>query len=107
MLHPQAQAFLDLIAFKGIPPMHMLPPQDARRFYRERRAVTQPEPSEVAEVRGLSAEGPHGAIPLRMYRPRQSQAGDRLPVLVYYHGGGWVIGDLDTHDVLCRSLCNQ
>ncbi|RYZ00448.1 MAG: alpha/beta hydrolase [Comamonadaceae bacterium] len=43
---------------------------------------------------------------MRLYRPAGSQAADMLPVLVYYHGGGWVIGDLDTHDVLCRALCN-
>ncbi|RYY91327.1 MAG: alpha/beta hydrolase [Comamonadaceae bacterium] len=47
-----------------------------------------------------------GTIPLRLYRPAGSAATATLPVLVYYHGGGWVIGDLDTHDVLCRELAN-
>ena len=97
MLHPQAQAFLDLLVSKGVPPTHTLTVADARKFYRERRAVTQPAPPEVAEVRDLSAEGPEGAIPLRLYRPLGSKAGAVLPVLVYYHGGGWTIGDLDTH----------
>jgi len=50
--------------------------------------------------------GPAGPITVRSYRPAGSSAADVLPVLVYYHGGGWVIGDLDTHDVLCRQLCN-
>jgi acetyl esterase len=61
----------------------------------------------VASVRGLEARGPAGPIPLRSYRPLGSVAPDTLPVLVYFHGGGWVIGDLDTHDVLCRQLANQ
>ncbi|SDD64562.1 acetyl esterase [Variovorax sp. CF079] len=106
MLHPQAQAFIDLLVQRGVPPTHTLTPADARKFYRERRAVTQPEPGEVAEVRELSAPGPHGAIPLRLYRPLGSTAGASVPVLVYYHGGGWTIGDLDTHDTLCRELAN-
>ncbi|MEJ8846957.1 alpha/beta hydrolase [Variovorax rhizosphaerae] len=106
MLHPQARGLLDFIASRNVPPTHTLPAVEARAFYRERRAVTQPEPSAVAEVRELSAPGPAGAIPLRMYRPMGSQPADVLPVLVYYHGGGWVIGDLDTHDVLCRELSN-
>jgi acetyl esterase len=105
MLHPQARALLDFIEARGIPPTHTLSPADARTFYRERRVATQPLPAEVAEVRDLAADGPHGTIPVRLYRPLGSGAGP-LPVLVYYHGGGWVIGDLDTHDVLCRELAN-
>jgi acetyl esterase len=102
MLHPQARALLDLIAKSGIPPTHQLSPADARRYYRERRLFTQPDPPPLPEVRDLAADGPAGPIPLRVYRPR-TDAGP-LPVLVYFHGGGWVIGDLDTHDVLCRQL---
>jgi len=106
MLHPQAQAFIDLLVERKVPPTHTLSHVDARAFYRERRSITQPAPGEVAEVRELSAPGPHGAIPLRLYRPLGTARTDVLPVLVYYHGGGWVIGDLDTHDTLCRELCN-
>src|SRR5688572_22965484 len=104
MLHPQAQALLRLIEEKGVPPTHTLAPPDARAFYRERRTFTQPDPPEVGAVRELEARGPAGGIPLRSYRPAGSAADAALPVLVYYHGGGWVIGDLDTHDVLCRQL---
>jgi acetyl esterase len=108
MLHPQAQALLTLIEERGIPPTHTLTPPDARTLYRERRGFTQPSPPAVGEARELSAVGPHGAIPLRLYRPLKpvDADGTRLPVLVYYHGGGWVIGDLDTHDTLCRELAN-
>ena len=65
MLDPQAKALLDLMIERGVPPTHTLSPQDARRFYRERRSATQPEPRAVAEVLNLSAPAPHGAIPLR------------------------------------------
>lgn len=106
MLHPQAKALLRLIEEKGVPPTHTLTPVEARAFYRERRFFTQPEPPHVAAVQDLQARGPARAIPLRSYRPLGTPDDAVLPVLVYYHGGGWVIGDLDTHDVLCRELCN-
>jgi acetyl esterase len=106
MLHPQARALLNLVEERGIPPTHTLTPADARVLYRERRAFTQPAPPDVALVRDLSMPGPQGDIPLRLYRPLGSAADAKLPVLVYYHGGGWVIGDLDTHDTLCRELAN-
>lgn len=106
MLHPQARALLRMIEEKGVPPTHTLAPVEARAFYRERRTFTQPDPPQVGSVRDLQAPGPAGPIPLRSYRPAGAPADAVLPVLVYYHGGGWVIGDLDTHDVLCRQLCN-
>ncbi|MDQ6684860.1 MAG: alpha/beta hydrolase [Pseudomonadota bacterium] len=107
MLHPQAKSLLDLIAQSGVPPMWTMSPVQARLFYRDRRGLTQPPAPVVGEVREVTAQGPHGAIPLRLYRPAATQASNVLPVLVYFHGGGWTIGDLDTHDVLCRQLCNE
>ena len=106
MLHPQASALLRLIEERGLPSTHTLSPVDARAMYRERRFFTQPAPPEVASSRDLKAKGPAGELALRLYRPRASHATEQLPVLVYYHGGGWVIGDLDTHDTLCRELSN-
>ena len=107
MLHPQARFLLDLMVERQVPPTHTLSPAEARRLYRERRAVTHPEPPPSAETRDLQASGPHGPIPLRLYHPLPAaQRKTAPPVLVYYHGGGWVIGDLDTHDTLCRELAN-
>ena len=100
MLDPQARALIDLMIEKGVPPTHTLNPVQARSFYRDRRTFTQPDPAPMAEVRELRA----GEVPLRLYRPAGTQSGEVLPVLVYFHGGGWTIGDLDTHDVLCRQL---
>jgi acetyl esterase len=104
MLHPQCRALLDLIERSGMPPTHTLPVAQARALYRDRRALTQPEPPPMGSVQDLCCDGPHGPIPLRLYRPAGSLPVDPLPVLVYYHGGGWTIGDLDTHDTLCREL---
>ena len=100
MLDPQARALIDLMIEKGVPPTHTLTPEQARAFYRDRRTFTQPAPPTVAEVRELHL----GGVPARWYRPAGAAAGGGLPVLVYFHGGGWTIGDLDTHDVLCREL---
>ncbi len=104
-LDPQAQAVLDLVAKAGRPPYHQLTPKEARQLYRDTRAALQPDPPEMAAVKDLTADGPGGPIPLRLYRP--SASGPTPPVLVYFHGGGWVIGDLDTHDVLCRQLASE
>lgn len=111
MLHPQARALIDMMAARGVPPTHTLAPQEARRLYLERRAFTQPDPPAVARLEALEAPGPAGSIPLRLYAPvardRHHRHEPPLPVLVYFHGGGWVIGDLDTHDTLCRQLANE
>jgi len=111
VLHPDARALLDLIAERNLPAMHTLTPVDARAFYRDRRGFTQPPAPEVGAVHDTRCDDPHGPIPLRIYRPiaagpAPAKGAALLPALVYYHGGGWTIGDLDTHDVLCRELCN-
>jgi len=60
----------------------------------------------VAAVRDLTAPGPGGPIPLRLYRGLGTDPAAALPVLMFFHGGGWVIGDIDTHDAVCRWLAN-
>ena len=106
MLHPRARMLLDLVAKGIVPETHTLTPPQARAMYLERRALSQPAAPEVARVLDLQADGPHGAIPLRLYWPIAHAADEVLPALVYFHGGGWTMGDLETHDVLCRELCN-
>ncbi|HEX4236170.1 MAG TPA: alpha/beta hydrolase [Caldimonas sp.] len=111
MLHPDARTLIDLIAARGLPATHTLTPVDARAFYRDRRGFTQPPAPDVGGIVETRCDGPHGAIALRIYRPigagaTATRGAALLPALVYYHGGGWTIGDLDTHDVLCRQLCN-
>ena len=96
-VHPQVQALLDRVARSPLPPYHTVSAFVARRIYRDTRAVLAPKPPEVADVRLLAFEN----YALRVYRPVQNET---LPALMYFHGGGWTIGDVDTHDVLCRQL---
>jgi acetyl esterase/lipase len=104
-LDPDDQQVLDMMKAAGRPPVAALQPEEARKMYRASRAALQPELPDVAELRDLSAPGPAGSIPLRLYRGIGTRPGP-LPVMVFYHGGGYVIGDLDTHDYVCRKIAN-
>ena len=101
-LHPQAKAFLDMLASAGGPPLEQLPVEEARKVAMALIDFGGPE-EPVAEVQNRGIPSPTGPIPLRVYRPVKKET---LPALVYFHGGGFVICDLDTHDRLCRSLAN-
>ncbi len=103
-LDSQVAFVLDLVVKSGRPAYHTLSPKEARQLFRETRPASTPVPPAIGEVRSASAEGPRGPIPLRVYRPAGVADVTRLPALVFFHGGGWVIGDLDTHDTLCRQL---
>ncbi len=106
-LDPGAQHVLDLIRESGRPPLHTLSAPEARVASAAARAVLQPQPPEVAEVANLTCPGQAGAIRLRHYRGIGTHPSAILPCLLFLHGGGWVIGDLDSHDQLCRSLANH
>lgn len=95
-LDAKARAVLELAKTLGRPRFETLSPEAARAQYSAGRAVLQPPPPEVAEVR----EVPDGPVPMRLYRP----APGTLPALVFFHGGGWVMGGLDTHDHMARTL---
>jgi acetyl esterase len=95
-LHLQVVALLERAARSPLPKYFTVSPVVARRIYRDTRAALAPKAPEVAEVRLLAFE----TFAMRVYRP----AKEPLPALLYFHGGGWTIGDLDTHDVVCRQL---
>jgi acetyl esterase len=97
-VHPQIAALLERVARSPLPPYHAVPPFVARRIYRDTRAALSPKAPEVAEVRLQVFDN---AVAVRSYRPVREEV---LPALVFFHGGGWTIGDLDTHDVVCRQL---
>ncbi len=101
-LHPQAKAFLDMLASSGAPPLEQLPLAEARAVRSEMVEASGPE-EPVAEVQNRSIPGPAEPIPVRVYRPIKKET---LPALVFFHGGGFVICNLDTHDRVCRSLAN-
>ena len=106
-LHPETVTVLQLIKDSGRPPMHTLSAVEAREVSARSRAIMQPAPPEVALVENLSCPGPHGEIRLRHYRGAGTSADAVLPGVVFFHGGGWVIGDLDSHDQVCRTLANH
>ena len=105
-LDPDCIKVHQLYALAKRPPLEQQTPAEARDGMARSRAILTPDPPDMAEVRNLAASGPAGPIALRLYRPRGAAPSAILPALIYYHGGGWVIGDLDSHDVLCRELAN-
>jgi acetyl esterase len=105
-VHPQVAVLLERVARSPIPPYYQLPPVVARRVYQDTRTVTSPPAPEMASVSLMLVPGPEGPLAVRAYRPASTTKTDMLPALIFYHGGGWVIGDLDTHDVVCRQLSN-
>jgi len=105
-LDADAAAVLDLIRQSGRPPYETMSVAQAREAYDAGRAATQGPPQEVAAVETLQVPGSEGApIALRLYRPLRPSASP-TPVVVYLHGGGWVLGSLESHDGLCRRLAN-
>lgn len=105
-LDPDAQLVLEMIRLARRPPFETLTPAEAREAYANSRKVLQPPPEDVAEVRDLSAPGPASDIPVRVYRAKGSTPAEKLPALIYYHGGGWLLGDLNSHDGVCRQFAN-
>jgi len=103
-LDPQAANVIELVIKSGRPAYHQLSPKDARQLFRETRPASTPPAPQIGDVRDLTADGPLGPIPIRVYRPAGMTDSRRLPALVFFHGGGWVIGDLETHDVACRQI---
>ncbi|MBP6767425.1 MAG: alpha/beta hydrolase [Reyranella sp.] len=103
-LDPESQRLIDLMAAANRPAWNTLSPQAARDLYLSLRPGAQgPRPAEVTVV-DRTIPGPAGDIPVRLYRPASAPADAALPALVYAHGGGWVFGNLDSHDVLCAQL---
>jgi acetyl esterase len=105
-IDPQVQALLDLIKSLNRPPFEKMSPEQARAAYAAGRDFMQLPPEDVAAVRDLSIAGPGGPLTLRVYRGTGTKPDEALPCMVFLHGGGWVIGDLESHDLLCRRIAN-
>ena len=103
-LDPQARAVIESAARAPGPVPGSLGVAEARRLYRETRLRLAPPPVAVEEARDFSFPGPAGDIGARYYRPLGAKPGEALPAVVYFHGGGWTCGDLDTHDSVCRGI---
>ena len=103
-LDPESQRLLDLMAAANRPAWITLTPNEAREQYLSTRAGAQGPRPEGVNVTDRTIPGPGGPIPVRIYRPDSAASEARLPALVFAHGGGWVFGNLDSHDVLCAQL---
>ncbi len=99
-LDPQARSLLEQLEALGAPPLSQQTPEEARAGFAVLAAVAG-KPADPVPTEDRSVPGPAGDIPVRIYRPE----GDHpLPVVVYFHGGGWVIGDIASHDTICQRL---
>jgi acetyl esterase len=101
---PGVQAFLSFYESLDLPELHELSPERAREV-QEQIAQLSPGIS-LSAVEDWTIEGPGGELPLRLYEPRDEPT-EKAPLVLYFHGGGWVVGSLDTHDGVCRKLAAE
>ena len=105
LLTPAMRSVLDRMARVGHPPLHALTPDQARAAYIAGAGVLELPTKALDRVENLTVPTRDGfAMPVRLYAPQARDTGAALPTLVYFHGGGFTIGNIDTHDGLCRQL---
>jgi acetyl esterase len=102
-LHRQIREVLRVMAEAGLRPIEEMTPAEAREQMEATARARKAEPLRIAKIEERLVPGPGGVIRLRFYWPLQSTA--PMPAIVYFHGGGHVIGSLDTHDLVARNLC--
>jgi acetyl esterase len=103
-LDTDSAALIAKLAELGLPRYETLTPEQARSAMAAARRAAAVEPPSIGSVRDLEIPSSHGKILARLYRPIDARG--QIPGLVFFHGGGWVLGDLESHDILCRRLAN-
>src|SRR5882762_11469715 len=103
-LDPVVRLFLDKVSAEDGAALETLPPGEARKSAAEWLETHAGEPERVALIENLRIPGPEGEIPIRIYTPETEAP---RPAMVYFHGGGWVVCDLDTHDLVCRAIAHR
>lgn len=103
-VNAQTRAFIELMSEGEKQPLEEREPAEVREEVEQTAADIAPEPEAVAQIENRTIPGPAGEIPIRIYRPEGTEP---LPILVYFHGGGWVLGSLEVADPICRSLANR
>lgn len=104
-VRPDVKMLLDMLAAMAGPKMNEIPLADARASYAQMAALVEADPVPLATIKDLSCPGPRGDIPLRLYDPRAERGPS--PVVMFYHGGGFVIGDLESHHALCTTIAAE
>jgi len=102
-LDEQARAFIAEVAAAGVPPIQTMSPPDVRALQRNFVPRLSGTPEPVARTEDREIPGPAGPLPIRIYWPEDAPSG----ILVYLHGGGWVIGSIETADAACRALARR
>ena len=110
-LDPDAAAFLKRLADAHAPPTHLLSPREARSLVLPVAGLRE----QVGGIESFLVETPDGSVPIRLYTPflrtedldRSPEAGNGRPIALFFHGGGWVMGSVETHDGICRRLANE
>jgi acetyl esterase len=100
-LLPEIQAQLDQMAASGRPPLQQRSVAQARAFHVQDAPALNGPAGPVASVQDRMVPGPAGELPVRIYAPEGEPP---FPIVVWFHGGGWVVGTLDSYDPLCRAL---
>ena len=101
--HPEVDALMALLRSFRSPPMHTLPVAEARAAFARGMEMLGGPVVEMAAVEDREADGAEGRLPVRLYRPHGLELGP-APGLLFFHGGGWTIGSIQTHDRVCRNL---
>ncbi len=104
-VRPDVRTFLDYLNNLPGPRSHEVGPAEARIMLQKSRQVADAPVGEIAVIRDLACEGPRGPIPLRLYDARETRGPG--PVLVFFHGGGFVLGDLDSHEPFCAEIARR
>lgn len=104
-VRPDVQAFLAFLNSTDAPPMSQMSLEAARASYIAMGQLAEADPRELAVVRDLTCPGPAGDIPIRLYDLRETR--EAGPAVVFFHGGGFVIGDLDSHHSLCTEIAAE
>lgn len=105
-LDPVIQAIFDQMPHLADYQMWRMTPKEAREEFKKLCQFANPNAAAIGKTEHAEAEGPGGPIPLRVYTP-VAAGGGGLPAIVFFHGGGFVLGDLDCYDPLCRALANE
>lgn len=103
-LDPDAARLLQLAREAGYPPFEALTPAQARKAYLASSPALQTPGVDLPSVQDVGIEGPGGPLALRIYHGRPASPAQPQAAVLYLHGGGWTIGNLDTHDALCRRM---
>src|SRR5205085_3693099 len=101
-VRPDVRQFLDFLNALPGPRTHELEPAEARAMMLASRQAADAPVGELSVIRDLSFAGPAGDVPLRLYDAREER--EAGPLMLFFHGGGFVLGDLDSHEPFCAEM---